>query len=110
MVVENVVAQQIRAAGHKLYFYSKSDRQETENRMEIDFLLARSRTERSGNVSPIEVKSGKTYSIRSLTKFRTKYRQYLDTSYVLHTKDLRVGDEGIVYLPLYMAPFLVERS
>ena len=75
--------------------------------MEIDFLLAKSRTERKRNISPIEVKSGKHYSIVSLSKFREKYRQFLDKPYVLHPKDLKVED-GITYLPLYMAPLLVE--
>ena len=46
MVVENAVAQMIRAAGHKLYFFSDSDRDSAKDRMEIDFLLAKSRTDR----------------------------------------------------------------
>ena len=40
MVVENAVAQMIRAAGHKLYFFSDSDRNSAKDRMEIDFLSA----------------------------------------------------------------------
>lgn len=74
--------------------------------MEIDFLLAKSRTERNRNISPIEVKSGKRYSIVSLDKFRAKYRRFLDVPYVLHPKDLKVSD-GVTYLPLYMASLLV---
>jgi len=108
MVVENAVAQMLRAAGHKLYFYSKDDRENSENRMEIDFLLARSRTQPKGNVSPIEVKSGRKYSTVSLDKFRTKFAPFLDTPYVLHKKDVDIRD-GVVRLPLYMAPLLVTR-
>ena len=65
--------------------------------MEIDFLLARSRTERRHNISPIEVKSGMRYSTVSLDKFRTKYKRFLDVPYVLHPKDLKVED-GVTYL------------
>ncbi|MBQ2628161.1 MAG: ATP-binding protein [Kiritimatiellae bacterium] len=106
MIVENVVAQMIRAAGHALYFFSDSDRESAKDRMEIDFLLAKSRTERKRNVSPIEVKSGKRYSTVSLNKFRAKYKRFLDVSYVLHPKDLKT-DGDIKCLPLYMAPLLV---
>lgn len=107
MVVENAVAQMIRAAGHTLYFFSNADRESAKGRMEIDFLLAKSRTERKRNMSPIEVKSGKHCSIVSLNKFRAKFKQFLDNPYVLHPRDLKVEDE-ITYLPLYMAPLLVE--
>ena len=106
MVVENIVAQMIRTAGHALYFFSDSDRDSAKDRMEIDFFLAKSRTERNRNISPIEVKSGKRYSTVSLDKFRAKYRRFLDVPYVLHPKDLKVVD-GVTYLPLYMTPLLV---
>ena len=39
MLIENIVAQMLTAAGHKLYFYSKSDNENAEDRMEIDFLI-----------------------------------------------------------------------
>ena len=107
MVVENAVAQMIRATGHTLYFFADADRESAKDRMEIDFLLAKSRTERRRNISPIEVKSGKHYSIVSLNKFRAKFKQFLDKPYVLHPRDLKV-EGGITYLPLYMAPLLVE--
>lgn len=106
MVVENMVAQMIRAMGHALYFFSDADRTSANDRMEIDFLLAKSRTERRHNISPIEVKSGKRYSTVSLDKFRAKYGRFLDMPYVLHPRDLKVED-GVTYLPLYMAPLLV---
>ena len=106
MIVENVVAQMIRTAGHRLYFFSDADRTSAKDRMEIDFLLAKSRTEKRRNISPIEVKSGKRYSTVSLDKFRTKFKRFLDTPYVLHPKDLKIED-GVTYLPLYMTPLLV---
>lgn len=105
MLVENIVAQMLRAAGHALYFYSNSSRTSSEDRMEIDFLITKSRTTSRHNISPIEVKSGKRYTITSLKKCMAKYGSQLATPYVLHDKDVKVED-GIVYLPLYMTPLL----
>lgn len=105
MLVENIVAQMLVAAGHKLYFFSSYSKGNAETRMEIDFLVSKSAPTSRHNVSPIEVKSGKNYVFTSLNKFREKYGQMLDKSYVLHTGD--VSAEGdLVFLPLYMAPLL----
>ena len=105
MIVENLVAQMLTAAGHKLYFYSNPSRDEVSERMEIDFLIAKSKISSRHNISPIEVKSGKNYTLTSLKKFRNKYAEQMDTPYVLHTGDLKEAD-GITYLPLYMTPLL----
>ena len=105
MIVENLVAQMLTVAGHKLYFYSNPSRDEVSERMEIDFLIAKSKISSRHNISPIEVKSGKNYTLTSLKKFRNKYAEQTDTPYVLHTGDLKEAD-GITYLPLYMTPLL----
>ena len=73
--------------------------------MEIDFLIAKSKISSRHNISPIEVKSGKNYTLTSMKKFRNKYAEQTDTPYVLHTGDLKEAD-GIIYLPLYMTPLL----
>lgn len=39
MFLENIVAQMLKRNGHKLFFYSRSDRENAQNRMEIDFLI-----------------------------------------------------------------------
>ena len=105
MLVENIVAQMLRAAGHKLYFYSKNTNDSSEDRMEIDFLIAKPTITSRHNISPIEVKSGKSYTLASLRKCIAKYGQQLSTPYVLHDKDLK-KDGDILYLPLYMTPLL----
>lgn len=105
MLVENIVAQMLRASGHKLYFYSKNSNVSSEDRMEIDFLIAKAKTTSRHNISPIEVKSGKVYTLTSLKKYRAKYAGLLSTAYVLHDKDVKEED-GILYLPLYMTPLL----
>ena len=105
MLVENIVAQMLRAAGHKLYFFSNSSRTSADDRMEIDFLIAKPVTTSRHNISPIEVKSGQRYTLNSLRKCIAKYSSQLCTPYVLHDKDVKTED-GIVYLPLYMTPLL----
>ncbi len=105
MLIENLVAQLLRASGHQLYFYSCSSREYSEDRMEIDFLIRKKMVTSKHNVSPIEVKSSPRYRLSSLEKFGKKFSNYFGTSYVLHTKDLEIKD-GIIYLPLYMAGLL----
>jgi hypothetical protein len=53
--------------------------------MEIDFLLAKSKTTNRHNISPLEVKSGKNYTLSSLNKFRKKYAEHLHVAFLLHT-------------------------
>lgn len=105
MLVENIVAQMLRSAGHRLYFFSKYSAEKAGDRMEIDFLIAKPTITSRHNISPIEVKSGKQYTITSLKKCIAKYGNNLSTPYVLHDKDLKIED-GIVYLPLYMTSLL----
>lgn len=104
MLVENIVAQMLRAKGHKLFFYSNYSR-EADDRMELDFLIAKPTITSRHNISPIEVKSTSRYTITSLNKCIKKYKEYLSTPYVIHTSDLEQKN-GIVYLPLYMTPLL----
>ena len=103
--MENIVAQMLVANGHKLYFYSNSSRNNSSSRMEIDFLIAKSKISNRHNISPIEVKSSKRYTLTSLDKFITKYNKQLHIPYVLHTSDLK-EENGKVYLPIYMACLL----
>lgn len=105
MIVENLVAQMLSAGGHMLYFFSRSDNEDARNRMEIDFLIAKSKITSRHNISPIEVKSGKNYTLNSLRKCIAKYGNCLSTPYVVHDGDLRI-ENGITFLPLYMVPFL----
>jgi hypothetical protein len=105
MLVENVVAQMLKAAGNELFFYSNYDKEDAENRMQVDFLIQKEVVTSRHNISPIEVKSGTNYTLTSIKKCLKKFGPYLSTPYVLHTKDVEVKD-GLVYLPLYMTPLL----
>lgn len=105
MLVDNIVAQMLRCAGHKLYFFAQGDNDDASNRMEIDFLISKSHITSRHNITPIEVKSSVRYTLSSLRKCMDKFGTYLSTPIVLHDKDLDERD-GILYLPLYMTPLL----
>ncbi len=105
MITENVVAQMLTAAGHKLYFYSNSSRENAADRMEIDFLIEKPTITSRHNISPIEVKSGKNYTFNSLDKFCKKFAQQLDKPLLLHNGDV-TEKNGFQCLPLYMTPLL----
>lgn len=98
MLVENVVAQMLRASGYELFFFSKNSATSAEDRMEIDFLIPKPVITNRHNISPIEVKS-------SLNKLRAKFAPMLAEAYVLHPGDVEEKD-GVIYLPLYMAGLL----
>ena len=100
MIMENIAAQMLRRNGHKPYFYSRYDKENRENHMEIDFLI----TEKK-KIAPIEVKSGSFASHSSLDKFREKFSSKLSNSYILYTKDVMIKD-NIIHLPIYMTMFL----
>ena len=105
MLVENLVAQMLRAAGHRLFFFSRSDRENAENRMEIDFLLRKASVTSRHNIIPVEVKSTNRYTHVSLDKFKKKYSEYASSPIVLHSGDV-MEKNGVTYLPLYMAMLL----
>ena len=105
MLVENLVAQMFRAAGHQLFFFSRSDREDAENRMEIDFLIRKETVTTRHNIIPVEVKSSNRYTHTSLDKFTKKYSEYVAPPIVLHSNDMMVKN-GVTYLPLYMAMLL----
>lgn len=105
VVVENIVAQMLQCAGHRLFFYQRTDAKDAENTMEIDFLISKTNITSRKNIRPIEVKSGNRYTTTSLQKCLNKYRQYVTDPLILHTSDFKYQD-GITYLPLYMTMLL----
>ncbi len=104
MITENLVAQMLRSSGHKLYFYSVNSKN-AEERMEIDFLIAKPSITSKHNIIPIEVKSGTKFTTRSLNKFTSKYKNYLAKPFIIYPGDLKVEND-ITYIPLYMAGLL----
>ena len=107
MFTENVVAQQLVASGHGLYFYSKRDREGSAGTMEIDFLVTAGYDNAAGRmrVSPVEVKSTKRYGAKSIKKFKDRFGSRVGVRYILHPKPMSVEGD-MVRLPLYMAHLL----
>ena len=105
MLIENIVAQMLVAAGHKLYFYSNIDKEDATNRMEIDFLIRKRTVTSRHNIIPIEAKSSSGYTITSLQKCVRKFGEFVTSPTVVHASDSRI-DGDIHYFPLYMVPFL----
>ena len=103
MLIENIVAQMLVAAGHKLYFYSNTDKEDANNRMEIDFLIRKDTVTSRHNIIPIEAKSSSGYTITSLQKCVRKFGGFVISPTVVHASDSRI-DGDIRYLPLYMVP------
>lgn len=108
MLMENVVAQMLRAAGRELYFHKTFDRADATKRMEIDFLLTKPTITSRRNVIPIEVKSGNDYTTVSLDRFSEAYPGYCAERIVLHPGDASYAKD-ITYLPLYMTPLVASR-
>ena len=113
MIVENVIAQQLRASGHELFFYiwgepshalsnTKKNRSSTRPR-EIDFLAVQGFSDATGKLRlcPIEAKSSKTYSTISLDDFKKRWPKRVGAEVVLHPKQLKAEGHR-AYLPLYM--------
>ena len=100
MLMENIVAQMLRSNGNRLFYYSRVDKNNRANMMEIDFLV-----NIDGKISPVEVKSSAYKAHSSLDKFRKKFSSTLGDAYILYTKDVMIKD-NVIHLPIYMAMFL----
>ncbi len=103
MILENMVAQMLRAAGHGLYFHEylyAPDGSEKEKKYEIDFITVKKK-----KICPIEVKSSNYKSHKSFDYLIKKYQLKMEDRYIIYTKDLKY-EEGITYIPIYMAAFI----
>ena len=105
MIIENAVSQMLVANNHKLFFYSNSSKSDALSRMEIDFIIAKNKISNRHNIIPIEVKSSKNYTLSSIRKFRVKYKEELDTAYIIHPGEYKEED-GFIFIPLYMTYLL----
>ena len=100
MLVENVVAQCLKANGHRAYFYVERNPATRKTTMEIDFLIRQAK-----KIIPIEVKSSGASSIKSLQRFKEKFGKRIGQAIVLHHGEIKRQDE-VWYLPYYMATLL----
>lgn len=94
-IYENVVAQEFKSHGFKLYYFN------SKKQGEVDFVFSI-----DGDVVPVEVKSGKTYARHNALKNVMESDIYnIKRAYVLCNNNLRVNG-NVVYLPIYMAMFI----
>ena len=97
-VYESVVAQELKAHGYKLYYY------DNKKKGEVDFLINDAHTIQ---VLPIEVKSGKDYTVHSaLTKFLEDKEYQIDQAIVLSNEQQVYEKKGVWYIPVYYVMFL----
>ena len=96
-IYETVVAQELSAHGFNLYYY------DNKNNGEVDFLI-----DDADNLSvmPLEVKSGKDYTIHSaLTKFLKVETYNIHQAFVLSNEQKVYQKNGVTYIPIYYIMF-----
>lgn len=100
MLYENLIAQMLTAGGHKLYFFTRYSEEKHRNDIEVDFLISNN-SKLKYKTFPIEVKSGKRYTTKSLLRFKDVYGKRVGGCYIIHPKNLSIKDE-IICIPPYM--------
>ncbi len=96
-VYETVVAQELIAHGYKLFYY------DNRNKGEVDYLID---DYDSLSVIPLEVKSGKDYTVHSaLNNFVSNDEYCIQKAYVLSNAREITMKGSIVYLPIYFIMF-----
>ena len=96
-VYETAVAQELRAHGYGLYYY------DNKKNGEVDFLI-----DDPDNLSniPIEVKSGKDYTVHSaLDRFISNKEYNIKRAYVLSNERTNLKKNGVTYIPIYYVMF-----
>lgn len=97
-VYETVVASELIAHGHKLFYY------DNRSKGEVDYLLD---DYDSLSVVPIEVKSGKDYTVHSALNALIKDEDYpIEKAFVV-SNERSISRKGkIIYIPVYYIMFL----
>ena len=91
-IYENAVAQELKTQGFELYYFN------SKKQGELDFVI-----EYKGNVLPIEVKSGKSYTRHNaLDNVMSTPRYHIEQAIVFCNENIHEKNK-IVYMPVYMA-------
>lgn len=97
-VYENVVAQELKAHGFKLYYY------DNKKNGEVDFLID---SVDLLSALPIEVKSGKDYYIHTALNNLLKVAEYKISNGIVFSNEEKVYNNGnVIYMPIYYVMFL----
>ena len=101
-VYETVVASELIAHGHRLFYY------DNRHKGEVDYLID---DYGSLSVVPIEVKSGKDYTIHSaLNTFVQNEDYHIKKAYVVSNARTVQQNGKIIYIPIYYVMFLDANS
>lgn len=97
-VYESVIAQELHAHGYTLHYY------DNKQKGEVDYLID---DYKSLSVLPLEIKSGKDYTVHSaLDKFLATPEYHIHQAIVLSNEQQVYVKGGITYLPIYYCMFL----
>ena len=97
-VYESVVASELAAHGHRLFYY------DNRSKGEVDYLID---DYDSQSAVPIEVKSGKDYTVHSaLSNFVKNEDYHIKKAFVVSNERMVKSDGRITYLPIYYVMFL----
>lgn len=97
-VYESVVASELKAHGYNLFYY------DNKTNGEVDFLID---DYNNLSVVPIEIKSGKDYTIHSaINKFLSNSNYNVKKGYVFSNAGIISTTKNLTYLPIYMIMFL----
>lgn len=101
-IYETVVAQELRAHGYDLFYY------DNKKNGEVDYLI--DDVDHLSNI-PIEVKSGKDYTVHSaLDKFISNADYHIKKAYVLSNERKVFVDKGVTCIPIYYIMFFQNIS
>lgn len=97
-VYETVVASELIAHGHRLFYY------DNRHKGEVDYLID---DYSSLSVVPVEVKSGKDYTVHSaLNTFVQNEDYHIKKAYVVSNERIVKKNGKIIYIPIYYIMFL----
>ena len=97
-VYESVVAQELRAHGHKLFYY------DNRKQGEVDYLVD---DYTAMSAHPIEVKSGKDYTVHSALNNLLKNPDYIIQAATVISNEREIRQDGkITYMPVYLVMFM----
>ena len=97
-VYESVVAQELRAHGHKLFYY------DNRKQGEVDYLVD---DYTAMSAHPIEVKSGKDYTVHSALNNLLRNPDYNIQAATVISNEREIRQDGkITYMPVYLVMFM----
>ena len=97
-VYESVVAQELRAHGHKLFYYDQRKQGEVDYLIDNHILMS---------AHPVEVKSGKDYTVHSALNNLLNNPDYHIPAATVVSNEREIYEDGkVTYMPVYLVMFM----